>query len=347
MRSQKCRILFIGIFLVFFLSFIAETHAQPPIELKVATWNPPPPFPISTTAEKWAKMVEEKSGGAVKIVFYWAGGLASLRDTYRTVKTGVAEIAFWVPGVIPGLHSLNEFIMLPAMGSDNMMTSTKVYHEIYQKYPELRAEFDGFRMIYASAMPPNQFQFTKKKGVRLPSDLKGIKLIGSSSQANFINSMGGVLVNKPPSDYYMSLQKGLVEGSIQHLPFIGAFKLEELYVSHTICGRGGFNLQIMGYWMNQAVWDKLPPKAQQAFDDSMDWLINEDIKVNETLIDKALENAKAMGHEVNELTPQEKEIWFKAAEPVRQKWVEKMEADGKPGKAIYEDTLRLIKKYSK
>jgi TRAP-type C4-dicarboxylate transport system substrate-binding protein len=350
MKNQKLITFFISIFMVIFLSIFTSAYAESkvkPIELKVATWNPPPPFPISTSAEKWAKMVEEKSGEQVKITFFWAGGLASLRDTYRTVQTGVADIGFWLPGVLPGIHTLNEYTLLPALGADSMMTATRVYHEMYKKFPELRAEFKGLRLLYASSMPPNQLHFTEKTGVHLPEDMKGIKLIGSASASDFINSTGAVLIFKPPSDYYMSLQKGLVQGSFQHWPFISAFKLEELFVSHTNCGRGGFNLQMMGFWMNLDVWNKLPPEVHKAFDDSQEWLLQEDIKINEILIDKANATAKEMGHEIVELTPEEKEIWFKFAEPIRQKWVEKMEAEGKPGKAIYQEALKLIKKYNK
>ena len=349
MSRQKSGIMLVSIVLVLLLTVFttAAFAAAKPIELKVATWNPPPPFPISTSAVKWAKMVEEKSEGAVKITFYWAGGLASLRDTYRTVQTGVADIGFWLPGVLPGLHTLNEFTRLPMLGLDSMATATKIYHEMRKKFPELDAEFKGLRLLMASSMPPNQLHFTKKTGVRLPSDMKGIKLIGSPTAAAFVNSTGAVSIFKPPSDYYMSLQKGLVQGAFQHWPFMAAFKLEELLASHTNAGAGGFNLQMMGFWMNQAVWDKLPPKAQKAFDDSQEWLQQTDIKTNTFLIKKANDAAKAMGHEVVELTAAEKEVWFKFAEPIRQKWVADMEKKGKPGKAIYAEALRMIKEYSK
>ena len=350
MKKQKAVPLFFSIFLVLLVTVFMNAPfpaAAQPIELKLATWNPPPPFPISTSAEKWAKMVEDKSGGRVKITFFWAGGLASLRDTYRAVQTGVADIGYWVPGVLPGIHTLNEYPLLPMLGAGNMTTATKVYLEMYKKFPELREEFKGLRMIYASSMPPNQLHFTKKKGVRLPRDMKGIKVIGSASASDFINSTGAVLIWKPPSDYYMSLQKGLVEGSFQHWPFIEAFKLEELFISHTNCGRGGFSLQMMGFWMNQGVWDKLPPEAQKAFDDSQEWLEQEDIRINEALIDKANAAAKAMGHEVVELSAQDKEAWFKESEPVRQRWVEKVEAEGKPGKAVYQEAMKLIEQYNR
>jgi len=351
MKKQKSVFLIVGILVValslpFFTGIFSESVAAP-LELKVATWNPPPPFPISATEVKWAKMVEEKSGGEVTFKFFWAGGLASLRDTYRAVQSGVAEIGFWLPGVLPGLHELNEYTVLPMLGVDSMETATKVYHEMRKKFPELDAEFEGLRLLWADSMPPNQLHFTKKTGVRLPGDMKGIKLIGSPTAAAFVNSTGAVSIFKPPSDYYMSLQKGLVQGSFQHYPFIAAFKLEELFVSHTNCGRGGFNLQMSGFWMNRAVWDKLSPKAQKAFDDSQEWLQNEDIRINTMLIGKAIADAKAMGHEVLELTAEEKQIWFEQSEPIRQKWAESMEAKGKPGKAVYQEALKLIRMYNK
>ena len=114
MKTQKGFTLFFGIFFLILLFTCSAVHAASgtkPIELKVATWNPPPPFPISASAVKWAKMVEEKSGGRVKLTFYWGGGLASLRDTYRTVQSGVADIGFWLPGVLPGIHTLNEYTL--------------------------------------------------------------------------------------------------------------------------------------------------------------------------------------------------------------------------------------------
>ena len=346
MRNQKCRIFFIGIFLVFSLSFFTTVYAQSPIELKVATWNPPPPFPPSTPAEKWAKMVEEKSGGAVKIVFYWAGGLASLRDTYRTVQTGVAEIGFWVPGVLPGLHTLSEYTNLPLLGGDGMVTATKVYHEMRKKFPQIDAEFKGLRLLAANSMAPNQYHFTKLKSVRVPDDMKGIKVIGSASNSEFIKHCGAVSVFKPPSDYYMSLQKGLVQAAFQHWPFINAFKLEELFSSHTDAGDAGFNHQMMGFWMNLDVWNKLPPEAQKAFDDSREWLEQATIKVDTALINKARDAARNAGHPVIDLTAEEKKIWFDATEPIRAKWAADLEAKGKPGKAVYAEAMKLLAKYS-
>ena len=349
MKKQTVVYLVLSIALGLSLSLgcgIAPASAAGPIELKVATWNPPPPFPISATEEKWAKMVEEKSGGEVKFKFFWAGGLAALRDTYRTVQSGVAEIGFWLPGVLPGLHELNEYTALPMLGADSMATATKVYHEMRKTFPELDAEFQGLRLLWADSMPPNQLHFTQKKDVHLPGDIKGLKLIGSPTGSAFINSTGAVSIFKPPSDYYMSLQKGLVQGSFQHWPFLSAFKLEELFVSHTNAGMGGFSLQMSGFWMNRKVWDQLSPKAQKAFDDSQEWLQNEDILINTKLIESAMADAKAMGHQIVDLTPQEKQAWFEMSDPIRQKWAEDMEAKGKPGKAVLQEALNLIKQYN-
>jgi TRAP-type C4-dicarboxylate transport system substrate-binding protein len=348
MKMQKLVALGIGIFFVFFLAFFTVAHAESPakpIELKVSDWDPAQ-LPMCKVVEKWGKMVEEKSGGKVKLTFYWSGSLVAFKDTYRAMETGVTDIGHWVLGTIPGIHILNEFTSLPLLGWDSTFTATKVYHEMQEKFPELNAEFKGLKNLFCMAMPANQIHMTKKI-VRVPDDLRGLKIIGAAGWSDFINTMGGVAIFKGPQDYYMSLQKGLVEGAFQHWAVIDGFKLEELFSSHTEAGDAGFGLIMHGFWMNQDVWDKLPPEVQKAFMDSKDWVEQEILKLDNGIVANARAKAEEMGHTMIRLTPQERKVWIKATEPLRQKWIADVEAKGLPGKAVYKEAQRLIKKYSK
>ena len=123
--KRRTLFVFIGILtLVFVFPFLTTATAQSkakPIELKVATWNPPQ-INLSKTMRKWADMVEERSGGRVKITFYWAQALAAYLDTYRATQSGIAEMGTWVIGIISGLHPLNEYNSLPLLGYDSMAT---------------------------------------------------------------------------------------------------------------------------------------------------------------------------------------------------------------------------------
>jgi TRAP-type C4-dicarboxylate transport system substrate-binding protein len=348
MKMQKLLALCIGIFFVFFLAFFTVAHAESPakpIELKFSTWNPAQ-LPMCKIVEQWGKMVEEKSGGKVKITFYFSGSLVAFKDTYRAIQTGVTDMGDWVLGTIPGIHILNEFTSLPLIGWDNTFTATKVYHEMQKKFPELNAEFEGLKILFSMAMPANQIHMTKKT-VRVPDDLRGVKIIGAAGWSDFINTMGATAIFKGPQDYYMSLQKGLVEGAFQHWAVIDGFKLTELFSSHTEAGDAGFGLIMHVFLINQDVWDKFPPEVQKAFMDSKEWVEQEILESDVATVDMARAKAKEMGHDVIQLTPKERKVWVKATEPLREKWIADAEAKGLPGKAVYKEAQRLIKKYSK
>ncbi|MFC1532923.1 TRAP transporter substrate-binding protein DctP [Thermodesulfobacteriota bacterium] len=343
MKKKKVLALFIGVFLIFSLSLLTTTSAKP-IELKVSSWTPPQ-LPIAKITEKWARMVEERSGHTVKLTFYWAGTLASYPDSYRVVQTGVADIGNYVFGIVSGIHTLNEFTSLPMIGWDNLYTATRVYHKMRGKFPQLDAEFKGLKNIYTTAMAPNQFHFTKRT-VRVPNDMRGSRIMAGGTWSDFLKSVNAVSVAKGPPDWYLSLQKGLVEGHFTHWPAVDGFKLEELFTSHTEAGDAGFGLAMYGWWMNMKTWNKLPKQAQQAFMDLQPWIEQEDLQLNARLIDQARASAKKMGHSILSLTPTEREIWTKAMVPIHEKWIAEQEAKGLPGKAVYNEAKRLIAQYS-
>ena len=342
MKKRKVLCLVVGVLFIFSLSFLTSALAEP-IELKVSSWTPPV-LPIAKVTEKWARMVEERSGHTVKLTFYWAGALAAYPDSYRVIQTGIADIGNYVFGIVSGIHTLNEFTSLPMLGWDNLYTATRVYHEMRRKFPQLDAEFKGLRNIYTTSMAPNQFHFTKGT-VRVPDDMRGMRVMAGGSWADFLKTVGAVSVAKGPPDWYMSLQKGLVDGHFVHWPAFGGFKLEELAASHTDAGDAGFGLSMYGWWMNEKTWNKLPKQAQQAFIDLQPWIEQEDLQLNARLIDQERANAEKMGHPIIRLTPEEREVWAKAMKPIHEKWIAEQEAKGLPGRAVYNEAKRLIEKY--
>ena len=149
MKKQKVLTLFMGVFLIFSLSFLTSASAEP-IELKVSSWTPPQ-LPIAKLTEKWGRMVEERSGHTVKLTFYWAMTLASYADSYRVMQTGVADIGNYVFGMVSGIQPLNDFTSLPMIGWDDFYTATRVYHEMRRKFPQLDSEFKGLKNIYTTS----------------------------------------------------------------------------------------------------------------------------------------------------------------------------------------------------
>jgi TRAP-type C4-dicarboxylate transport system substrate-binding protein len=252
----------------------------------------------------------------------------------------------WVFGLISGLHPLNEFNSLPLLGWDSMGTGTKVYHEMRKKFPQLDAEFKGVKLLWACFMPAYHFHFSKKV-VRLPEDVRGLKLLAGGAWTDFANALGFVGIGKGPPDWYMSIQKGLVDGQFVHWPAAQAFKVIELCSSHTLAGEAGFGMQMQAMFMNTEVWNKLPADIHQVFMDLQPWAQNEIIKMDIAEAAKGEAQARKLGHKMIELTPDEIQLWTKATAPARDKWIADMEAKGLPGKAVYDEAKSLIAKYNK
>src|SRR5262245_48648067 len=71
------------------------TAAQPkPIELKFSSWLSTVHGHHTGVMVPWAKMVEEKSGGRLKITIYPGSTLGRPADHYDLVKDGIADLGF-------------------------------------------------------------------------------------------------------------------------------------------------------------------------------------------------------------------------------------------------------------
>lgn len=57
-----------------------------------------PTQPQSRVWEAWAKSIEEQSGGALKVEFYYQQALAKLADNFEAVSSGLADIGVVIPG---------------------------------------------------------------------------------------------------------------------------------------------------------------------------------------------------------------------------------------------------------
>lgn len=347
MKHKRLATLVIGFFVIIALSlFTIGTAASEskPIELKVATWNPPQ-IPPSQVIQEWAKIVEERSGGKVKFTFYFSSSLCKLEDTFRATQTGLADVGFWVIGAVAGLTPLNEYISRPFLGFKDSPMVLQVFREM-QNTPELVAEFKGMKYMYGFPMPPYHIHTTKKE-VRVPEDLRGMKILADANATDFPNALGAVSVVKGPADWYTSLQKGLVEGMINHWNVVRMFKLEELMKFHTQMGPAGINSLFLGWWMNEDTWKKLPPEAQKAIMDIQEEFEQKSLNISLEQEITSMAAAREAGHPIIELTPQELKPWIAVAEKVNQKWVDDLEAKGKPAKAIYKKAQKVIKKLSK
>ena len=100
----------------------------------------------------------------------------------RGVQSGVVDVGY-NPITRKYGFELNSITELPFLGWKSMSQGAKVYHELLGKFPELQNEYRGVKSYAPRPMPPNHFHTTKKL-IRVPTDLKGMKIYASGYISN-------------------------------------------------------------------------------------------------------------------------------------------------------------------
>ena len=334
--------------LVLFAALLMATFSPvamaKPIELTFAS-SIPSVAPLARLHKRWGDMIEQKSGGRVKFVYYFGGSLFKQigGEMLRGVQSGVVDFGY-NPITRKYGFELNSITEVPFMGWKTMSQAAAVYNELLGEFPELRKEFKGVEPYAARPMPPNQLNTTKKL-VRVPADIKGMKLYASGYISNLVEILGGAPVQVDVGDWDVSLNSGLIEGLGTHYVVVNVFKCMELVPHHTDFGEGGISFLYDCLFTSPNTWKRLPPDIVKIIKDLEPWLVEESIKVDTSEIQRAKDVAKGLGQTFTYLTPEEIQMWMTAAKPFHEKWIADNEANGLPARAVYEETKRLIAKY--
>jgi len=318
-----------------------QAHAQTS-EMKVAHYMPPPHF-MSLWLEKWGNKLAQDSGGKIKPEFFPASQMGPVPRYYDMARQGVAQVTFFLHGATPGRFPLTEVINLPFMvGSAEI--GTKVLND-----PALRAmlepEHKDIKLLFLLTHQPGNV-YTSKKAIRLPEDMKGMRLrFASATIKDWVERLGATPVGLPPTEMAEGLQKGSIDGVFIDYGGAGiAFKLGPhlKYATEMYSFVASF-----GVGMNQAFYDGLSPELKKLVDDSVADVSAEVGQGWDALDAVGKKSLTDAGVEPIKLTADQMANFRKLGDALAADHIAKLEADGKPGKQVYDLMKQLSAKYEK
>ncbi len=151
-----------------------------PIELKFSSWVGIAHGHHTGVMVPWAKMIEEKSGGRLKVTIYPGSTLGKPADHYDMVVNGIADMGFATPGYTPGRFPLISVTELPLLFKSSKGGSLAV-QSLVDKY--FRAEFKDVKLLWIWVHGPGQFHLAKKQ-VKVVEDLAGLKIRAATPDAH-------------------------------------------------------------------------------------------------------------------------------------------------------------------
>ncbi|HEX9719088.1 MAG TPA: TRAP transporter substrate-binding protein DctP, partial [Ramlibacter sp.] len=166
---MKLSQLVLGVTLAF--GFVAGAAAQTTMKISISTTqNSHQGIAIDT----FAREVEKRTNGRYKIQTFYNGALGGERESIEAVQLGTQALAFSSTGPVPNFVPETKILDVPFLFRDKAHARAVLDGPIGQ---EMLTKFDakGFKAL---AWAENGFRHmtNSKRDVKLPGDLKGLKM---------------------------------------------------------------------------------------------------------------------------------------------------------------------------
>lgn len=293
--------------------------------------------------EIWIDRVSELTGGSLTINPHWAGALVPMTSSYAETIAGVTDIVHAVPG-----NELQQFVVDNAMQymyypiSDTAVL-LDVIDELYESTPEWQAEYEGTKVLtYGTS---GLMYILSKKPVRSLSDIKGMTIRAQCDIGyKLVEANGGSAVKMPLGELYDSLSKGVVDAVMIPIDTLETMQLDGIVKYATVV-----NVAEPWYvhkFISEKSWDKLSAAQQEALVQASEERMQTELEGVERLTNSALEYAEEKGVEIIELSDADYETLYAQCETIAKTEVEKLNAAGIDGDAIFEHAREVVEKYA-
>jgi len=292
-------------------------------------------------AEAWAKEIEKRSAGQVKISLFPGGTLTPADQCYDGVVKGISDIGMSAFAYTRGRFPQMEALDLP-LGYPNGLVATRVANDFYRAMKPKALE--NVKVLYLHAHGPGLLH--TKKPVRTLEDLKGMKIRSTGFSAKVVSALGAVPVAMPQGETYEALSKGTADGTIGPIEVLKGWKQGEVIKSTTDCYDVGYTTAFFVV-MNLKKWNALSPEVRKVFEDvSREW-----VDVHGRAWDEADREGRAftksLGNQIIPLSAQESTRWKKAVRPTIEEYIREAEKKGVPGRKSVKEAEGLIAKHRK
>ena len=338
MRSKNFLLLVIvALFLVATYPASPSVAADAAIKLTYANFPPAATFPC-VQMEHWAKEVEKRTGGKVKVQTFPGGTLLPAKNIFDGVISGVADIGNFAMSYQPGRFPLSEAVDLPLGFTSAKVASLTLYDLVEKHQPK---EFEKVKVLTLFTCPPTNFM--TKTPMKSLTDLKGMELRVAGTSAEVVKRLGGVPVAMPQSETPEAIQKGVVKGMVSSLEILQDFKFAAYTPYATIA-----NLPVVTFAviMNREKWNGLPPDVKKVLDDMRrEQALWTGSYVDDHVAEALAWSKKNYSLQVFTLPQGDADAVNSLLKPMVDDYVKRVSAQGLPGSQILADVLALKKKH--
>lgn len=309
-----------------------------PIKLTCATWEGTQGSSIPALLAL-VKELEEKSNGKITVDIAYGAVMATPAEHYNLAVTGVADISHGCPSYTPGRFPMAEIVELPIARASEVVYSQS-YWELYKK-GYFDEDFKDVKVLYLGCPGPFDLQMGKIQ-INTFEDISGKKIRASGKMhTEIVKSFGAIPVGMPGPEIYVSLEKGVIDGSFTPWSFMKSFRTEKVTKSVIEIGVAANDHVIV---MSKKAYNSLPDDIRAMLDNVGDKL--------STLLGQSFANDtneardiiyKNAGGQILQLSKADMEKIDKALAPIWKNWIDEGEAKGLHRKNMVAELYNILK----
>lgn len=267
------------------------------------------------------KVCEEKSGGRLSVEVYSNGQLgANDRQMIEGVSVGMFEMSICSASAFVNFDERFGFMDLPFL-----FKSREAAHKAYDL--ELKEPLNAMlapHHIVLLSFPDGGFRHVtnNKRAVRTPEDMSGLK-IRTMENPIHLASFKAFGANPTPmafGELYTALQQGAVDGQENPIPIIYVMKFYEVQKYLSLTGHFYF---VAPLFINKDFYEGLPEDLRAVVDDAAVQMRDSQRALLKEQEQSFLEKMKSGGIAVNELSPEEKQLFIDKSKGVYEDFIKK------------------------
>jgi len=220
-NRRKCFVSVLAAVLVFLSAPAAGLEAKQrsshkEMTLTIASYIPVG-YPYLYAGQKhFIDMVNERGKGVVQLNAYFSGTLLEGKLLLPGLQAGTTDLIFQTGSYLLGAYPVIGIQVLPVW--ENIAKSyeaLKIGAPLAQLQNKELKKKNLFQLAASGGLP--EFLWTRKKLVKTPEDMKGLKIrVAGKVEAKIIQAMGASPVTMPSADIPQALQRGVVDGVLMN-----------------------------------------------------------------------------------------------------------------------------------
>lgn len=309
---------------------VATAQAIEPITIRYAHGFSPKSF-TGIHTQQWADLAKSKSNGRITIQIFPAGQLYNMTALPEAVSTGVIESGINMTPYSVQLVPEVAIWQLPSLFRNDedayKVATSKVTAMLADKFAAKGLQVIGW-------WPFGGFQWYGNKPLRLPTDMKGLKVrVNTDTHARLVESVGGAAVFIEGNEVYAAMQRGTIDAYTNAASTLVDRKLMEV-TKYGIDVSGGYAYTMITF--NANAWKRYPEPVRRilvAAADEIRVKMQEALTADET---GKLNQALQKGLQFHRPNAEEQAAWRKAGQVA---WQDYLKRTGKSGEALLQAAL--------